>query len=121
MLNVNQNVEDNVHIFTLSGTFDSYTSPEAREALQESAGQRPANIVVNLEGVNFVDSTGLATLVQAMKRSRQNEGDLLLCGLQQQVRMVFELTRLDQAFHIYPTERDAVAAFDQRSYQPAAS
>lgn len=118
MLNVSQSVEGNVQIFTPSGRFDNYTSSEVRQMLEEATQTHPAYIVVNLQDVGFVDSTGLAILVQGMKRSRQNDGDLLLCGLQQQVRMVFELTRLDRAFGIYPTERDAVAAFQER-YEPA--
>jgi len=66
---------------------------------------------VNLEGVDFVDSTGLATLVQGVKNCRQLNGDLRLCSVQQSVRMVFELTRLDKFFEIYLQEEEAVKAF----------
>lgn len=68
--------------------------------------------MVNLEQVNFVDSTALATLVQGMKRARQQGGDLYLAHLQPPVRMIFELTRLDKAFAIYASEEEAVRAFD---------
>ncbi len=66
---------------------------------------------MNLAGVQFVDSTALATLVQGMKRCRQLKGDLRLCGLQQPVRMIFELTRLDKAFEIFSGEDEAIQAF----------
>jgi anti-sigma B factor antagonist len=58
-----------------------------------------------------MDPTALATLVQGMKHARQTGGDLHLCNLRRPVRIIFELTRLDQAFGIYPTEIEAVKAF----------
>ena len=68
-------------------------------------------IVVNLASAHFVDSTALATLVQGMKHARQKNGDLYLAGLQQPVRIIFELTRLDKAFRIFAEADEAVAAF----------
>ena len=53
----------------------------------------------------------LSALVEGMKRSRQLEGDLRLCNLQQPVRMIFELTRLDRAFEIFSSEEEAIQAF----------
>lgn len=104
-------LEDGVQILQLTGRLDAYSSPDVREWIASRTQGPPAQIVVNLRGVSFVDSTGLATLVQGMKRSREHGGDLLLCHLQQPVRLIFELTRLDRAFEVLPAEEDAVAAF----------
>jgi anti-sigma B factor antagonist len=101
----------NVQILELTGRLDTYTAPPVRQWLEEMTSNGPAMIVVNLEKVNFLDSTGLATLVQGMKRCRQTTGDLRLCNLQQPVRLIFELTRLDKAFEIYPGEEEAIEAF----------
>jgi anti-sigma B factor antagonist len=65
---------------------------------------------VDLEGVTFIDSTALATLVQGLNRCRKLNGDLHLCGLRQQVYMIFELTRLDKAFNIFVDENHAIQA-----------
>jgi anti-sigma B factor antagonist len=100
-----------VKIVELAGRFDTYTAAPVRRWLEENVGEKTAHVVVNLANVHFVDSTALATLVQGMKRCRQFEGDLRLCNLQQPVRMIFELTRLDKAFEILATEEAAVAAF----------
>ncbi|MFO7683344.1 MAG: STAS domain-containing protein [Chloroflexota bacterium] len=100
-----------VKILELSGRFDTYTAEQVRPWIQKAVDEEPANIVVNLEGVDFVDSTGLATLVQGVKNCRQLNGDLRLCGVQQPVRMVFELTRLDKFFEIYLQEDEAVKSF----------
>lgn len=102
---------DNVKILELAGRFDTYTAGEVRQWIDEVTVEEPANIVVNLQGVDFVDSTALATLVQGVKNCRQHNGDLRLCDVKQSVRMVFELTRLDRFFEIYPQEAEAVKAF----------
>lgn len=96
-----------VSVLALSGRFDAHEAPKVADWLGRAGGGRA---VVNLGGVNFIDSTALATLVQGMKRLREGKGELALCSLQQPVRVIFELTRLDRAFAIYPTEDDAIAA-----------
>ncbi len=103
---------NNVIILSLEGRFDAHTSQEVDKFLREATVRKPPFLVVNLEGVQFVDSTALSTLVAGMKRSRQSSGDLRLCKLQQPVRMIFELTRLDRAFEIFAGEEEAVQAFE---------
>ena len=95
-------------VLDLSGRFDAHTAPVVVSTLEKVAAAAPAQAVVNLAGVNFMDSTALATLVQGMKRCRQAGGDLRLCNLQQTVRIIFELTRLDKAFEIYTSEAEAL-------------
>lgn len=102
---------NNIKILTLSGRFDALTSPSVQSWLDEAIKTKPVQIVVNLAAVTFIDSTALSTLVAGMKRARQMEGDLRLCKLQQPVRMIFELTRLDKAFEIFPGEDEAIGAF----------
>jgi anti-sigma B factor antagonist len=97
-------------VLELSGRFDSYVAPRAAEWLEKATTTAPAHIVVNLSDVNFVDSTALATLVQGLNRARKRDGELYLCGLQKQVYMIFELTRLDKAFHIFVDEDHALQA-----------
>lgn len=101
----------NVKILRLAGRFDTLNAGAVQAWINEATEVEPANLVVNLEDVQFVDSTGLATLVAGMKRSREMKGDLRICGLQQPVRMIFELTRLDKAFEIFNSEEEAVQAF----------
>ena len=102
---------NDVHVLALSGRFDTHTADPVREWLERTTSNEPANIVVNLSDVDFLDSTALSTLVQGMKHSRERDGDLRLCGMQQSVRIIFELTRLDKVFEIYVAEDEAVQAF----------
>lgn len=96
-----------VSLLELSGRFDAHVAPAVKEWQDRAA----ARVVVDLGAVTFVDSTALATLVRGMKHCRQNGGDLRLCGLQQPVRIIFELTKLDRAFETYPNADTAVSSF----------
>lgn len=108
---INANYSQAVPIVELSGRFDAYEVPEVDNKLMELANSHQAKIIVDMHAVDFIDSSALATLVKALKHCRQNQGDLYLCDLNNPVRIIFELTRLDKAFHIYPTIEDAVQAF----------
>jgi len=98
---------NNINVLELSGRFDAYEVPTVVKWFDDNPDTKYA--VVNLSGVGFIDSSGLATLVKALKRCRQNEGDLYLSNLQQAVQIIFELTRLDKAFQIFETEDEAIA------------
>ena len=100
-----------VVVLNLEGRFDAYSAPHVNEWLDVATRNEAPQIVVNMENVVFVDSTALATLVQAMKRCRQMKGDLRLSNLNQPVKMIFELTRLDLAFDISPSAEEAINTF----------
>ncbi len=109
----------NVNIIELSGSFDAYNAPAVRQWFANTIGNNSSCIIVNLKEVSFMDSTGLSTLVQALKHTRNWQGDLRLCCLQQPVRIIFELTRLDRVFEIYNDEMDAVRAFTDYMNTPS--
>jgi anti-sigma B factor antagonist len=102
---------ENVTVLELGGRFDAYGAPAVADKLAEVIKGRPAAVLVNLAAVTFIDSTGCAVLVRGMKQCRERGGDLRLCGLQRPVRMIFELTRLDRAFDIFPDEQTALKAY----------
>ncbi len=97
-------------ILSLSGRFDAHTAPQVRDTLLRLLDEGHHHILVDMARVNFVDSTGLSTLVGGMKRCRQAGGDLSLMQIQPPVRIIFELTRLDKAFEIYPDRETALAS-----------
>jgi len=99
-------------IIELEGRFDAYEEAQVKQPLDEAIKQSTGRVVINLIGVNFTDSTALALLVQGMKHCREHNGDLHLCHLQNPIRVIFELTRLDKAFNIFATEDEAVKAFE---------
>lgn len=88
-------------LLRLEGRFDAFAAPAVAEALERLARPK-TSLVVDIGGVDFIDSTGLATLIQSMKRQRQADGDLILRSPSDAVRVIFELTKLDRAFVIEP-------------------
>jgi anti-sigma B factor antagonist len=96
-------------ILRLIGRIDAYTAPPFEKLFQKLSIDPLSCVIVDLSQVDFIDSTGLATLVIGMKRCRQQQGELVLCGIQQPIRTIFELTRLDTVFTIVSTQEDAIA------------
>ena len=111
-MELNTRYLNGITIVDLYGRFDAQETAKVRQALSKAAAKtKPAYVAVNLEEVKFIDSSGLAALVQGMKRCRKNGGDLYLYNLKKNVRIIFELTRLDKAFSIFPDEDAALKNF----------
>ena len=111
MMKILSNTIDDVRVFELSGRFDAKSAPDVQRELQASLEQDGRRIIVNMANVDFVDSTALSTLVQTRRSAGEKQGDLYLCELRQPVRIIFELTRLDRVFEIYPDLPSALMAF----------
>lgn len=100
-----------VAVLELDGRFDTVTAPAIASWLARATESAPARVVVDLASVSFVDSTALSTLVRGLHRAARHGGALHLSGVQRPVYMIFELTRLDQAFALFDSVDSAVAAF----------
>jgi anti-sigma B factor antagonist len=72
--------------------------------------EKPQQIVVDLAKVTYIDSSGLAVLIEGMQNVESYGGKFALAGLQENVRPIFEIARLDQVFRIYPDVDSALAA-----------
>lgn len=99
-----------VSVIEISGRFDAHVAPEFEKWLDENLPSTSVYLIVDLEKVNFIDSSALAILVRGMKRYREKGGDLSLCNLQQPVHIIFELTRMDFAFNIHDSVAKAISA-----------
>ena len=83
-----------------SGDIDLNRSPSLREQLRRAADKSTRRMVVDLGDVPYMDSSGVATLVEAMQLARRGGYTLVLCGLQDRVRSIFEIARLDTVFQV---------------------
>jgi anti-sigma B factor antagonist len=99
---------DGYAVLSVRGEVDVYTAPKFRERLIELVSDGKHRIIVDLEGVDFLDSTGLGVLVGGLKRLRSHDGDLLLVCTQSRILKVFEITGLTKVFSIYKTVDEAV-------------
>ena len=103
--------ERNGHaILSVRGEVDVYTAPKFRERLIELVSEGKHQIVVDLEGVEFLDSTGLGVLVGGLKRLRSHDGDLVLVCTQSRILKVFEITGLTKVFAIHDSIDAAVSS-----------
>ena len=97
-------------VVTVGGDIDVYTAPELRDRLVELVEAGHYHLVVDLEGVDFLDSTGLGVLVGALKRVRAHEGSLLLVCTQERLLKIFRITGLAKVFPIYDSVETAAKA-----------
>lgn len=102
---------DKTAILELTGAIDFSSSPEVRKILlRELRESRTSRVILNLEKVKYIDSSGVASLVEGLKASRDIGSRLLLFGLSPIVRQVLQLTRLLKIFEIYENEQQALSA-----------
>jgi anti-sigma B factor antagonist len=95
-------------VVRVGGELDNATGPRLRERLVAAIAERGANVVLDLSGVEFLDSTGLGVLVGVPKRARTLGGDLRLAAATPPVRRVFEITALDRTLPIADTVAEAI-------------
>ncbi len=105
-----RNIEKTV-IVDLSGDMDLGNTPAVRKAfLREVRENRAPRVVINLRKVRYIDSSGVASMVEALKASRDAGSRLILIGLSTSAREVLQLSRLLKIFEIYDNEEEALAA-----------
>ena len=99
-------------VVEVGGEIDVYTAPKLREQLVELVNDGSYHLVVDMEGVDFLDSTGLGVLVGGLKRVRAHEGSLRLVCNQERILKIFRITGLTKVFPIHTSVDEAVAATD---------
>jgi anti-sigma B factor antagonist len=90
---------------------DAHNSGELKAQMVRLFEEGKINLVIDLQGVKFVDSSGLGAMVSGFKNASSRNGSLKLSGLQLQVKSMFELTRLHRVFEIFPDVDEALASF----------
>ena len=106
---MNVRYEDRAVVLELAGEIDMNHSVDLRDKFLELLQDEPPAFVVNMAKVKFMDSSGVATLVEVLKRCRRCGCQLKLAGLVERVRNVFEICRLESMFQIYDSEAEALS------------
>jgi anti-sigma B factor antagonist len=97
-------------VIEVGGEIDVYTAPKLRERLISLVDSGSYQLIVDMEGVEFLDSTGLGVLVGGLKRVRAHEGGIDLVCTQSRILRIFRITGLNRVFSIYDTVPAALAA-----------
>lgn len=88
---------------------DAYSAPAFKGKMVDWISSGHLRIVLDLSSVEFVDSSGLGAIVSTLK-TIGNRGDLVICGVQKAVMNLFQLTRMNRVFRIFPSQEDALKA-----------
>ena len=105
--------KDGIEVIDAGGEIDIYTAPRLRELLIDLVSTDNYQLIVNLERVEFLDSTGLGVLVGGLKRVRAHDGSLDLVCTQERLLKIFRITGLAKIFGIHETVDQAIAAKKQ--------
>ncbi|MGM8216629.1 STAS domain-containing protein [Bacillaceae bacterium W0354] len=104
-LHIDTYKENDQTVLKLTGEIDAYTAPDLKNKLQQLITEEGAQVSVDLEHVNYMDSTGLGVFISALKNSKDKGSSLKLINLQENVYRLFNITGLDEVIHIENTIR----------------
>lgn len=108
-MNISRTKVKSASVLTLSGRLDLDAAPKLRQELRDLAAESP-RVVVDLDGVSFLDSSGIGALISGLKATRERGGDLRLARVSAQAQYVLKLATLDRILSMHPTVEDAVEA-----------
>lgn len=108
MMKINIIKRNSATVLEIYGEVDLYSSPEVRKKLLQLVSEQTPVIIVNLNAVTYIDSSGVATLVEGLQEMGKYSGKLKLTNLHEAVRHVFELSSLDKVFEIHNSVEEAM-------------
>ena len=95
-------------VVAVGGEIDVYTAPRLRDKITELVGDGVYHLIIDMEGVEFLDSTGLGVLVGGLKKVRAHDGSLQLICTQERLLKIFRITGLTKVFDIHPDVASAI-------------
>ena len=106
--------QDRANVLAIEGDIDLHVSPAITESLNAMIKEKPERIVIDLSRATYIDSAGVAALILAKQEVDAYGGKFFLSGLQETLRLIFETSRLDRVFRIFPDVDAALAASSVR-------
>ena len=97
-------------VISIEGEIDLNSSPQLRKTFGEILSQKASKIIVDFGKVSYIDSSGLATMIEMMQRLKKDNGQMYLSSMSDKIKSLFEITKLDKLFAIYRNQEDALAA-----------
>jgi anti-sigma B factor antagonist len=113
-MEIQRSAENNVTTLKVSGEVDLHASPELRAELQKCVSEQIPLLLVDFTDVEYIDSSGLATLIEYLREASAYKGKIALFGMKEKVRTIFNLVRLNELFTITDSADAAAAAVSAR-------
>jgi anti-sigma B factor antagonist len=111
-MQITERTEQDIPVVLITGDVDLETSPQLREFLKPKSTKKTPFLLLDFSGVNYIDSSGLATLIEYFQAAQSYGGKLALASLSPRVKNVFEIVRLEQIFSLYPDVPSALTALN---------
>ena len=99
-------------VISISGRLDAGTTPEFKSRVKQIASERAAFVVIDMEGVSFIDTAGLAGLISGHKAARMRDGMLVLVSVSDEVQAILELLQLNLVFQVFDDVKGALTYLD---------
>lgn len=99
-IKINYDDEKDIWVVLPEGEIDIYTSPKLKDRLNEAFNERKADILIDGKNLDYLDSTGLGTLISLFKKARENDNKIYLENIKPNIRKLFDITELDKVFII---------------------
>jgi len=103
--------KNDVTVCRVEGEININTSPELRKAFDSFININAVKILMDFNGVSYIDSSGLATIIELLQRLKKIGGKFRICSMNQKVKNVFEVTKLHKLFEIFDNEEAALKNF----------
>ncbi|UCC25862.1 MAG: STAS domain-containing protein [Gemmatimonadales bacterium] len=110
-MKISHDEQDGVAVVRFEGNLDTNTAPEAQEALDDLIGAGTVKVLVDFSDLDYISSAGLRVLLATAKKLRGGGGNLRLCGLNETVAEVFEISGFSTIFAVFPSEAEALEGF----------
>ncbi|MBP7583580.1 MAG: STAS domain-containing protein [Spirochaetes bacterium] len=112
-MDINKRTKDDIVILDITGEIDLYNAPEIKDIINKLIEEQKYNVIINLEKVSYIDSSGIGALISSLSNLKKYQGGLKIINVYASVRKVFELTKLTSFFEIFDAEEDAVGSFNK--------
>ena len=110
-MDINTRTSDDIVILDIAGEIDLYNAPEIKEIINKLIEEKRYNVIINLEKVSYIDSSGIGALISSLSNLKKYQGGLKIINVFASVKKVFELTKLTSFFEIFDSESEALSSF----------
>ena len=110
-MQLNTRLNENIIIIDITGEVDLYNSPNIKDMIIDKMNSGYKKIVLNLNDVSYIDSSGIGTLIYCRTTLNQANGQLKIINIKDSVKRIFELTRLVNYFNVFDSEEAAIKSF----------
>ncbi len=110
-MDIQKRIEGDIAVLSLQGRLDLTSASSLKEISKEVLAANAKKMILNMDKVDFINSSGLGALVSILKEVRNSQGSMRLTNLAPYVKEIFDITQLTNIFEIYQDEKQAISSF----------